>query len=266
MAEDRKFKFENGRFINRVSGEAIPDDEPVIIFRARDHHAVAVLQHYYSLVNDPHHEQAIWERLNEFLEFKQRFPDRMKEPGITHHIELRGDRREPVHICIPENREDAHEMSHDENLHRGRRHESPIEERVEALEHREDSIERKMKKAMADIDTLTTIIQGIADDAAKLGPDFKNLEAELQAAQEAAANNQPIDLTNAILLARSAQEALDGIVQAAEPATTQPPAGGTEQPPVEEPPVEEPPVEQPPVEEPPVEQPPAGDTTEQPEA
>ena len=40
MGEDRKFKFTDGRFINRVSGEPIPDDEPVILFRARDIHAL----------------------------------------------------------------------------------------------------------------------------------------------------------------------------------------------------------------------------------
>jgi hypothetical protein len=88
VSEDRKFKFENGRFINRVSGEAIPDDEPVIIFRARDRHAVSVLQYYLSLATDAHHQQAILDRIEEFSAYREANPGRLKEPGITRHIKL----------------------------------------------------------------------------------------------------------------------------------------------------------------------------------
>lgn len=92
MAEDRKFKFENGKFVNRVSGEAIPDDEPVIIFRARDRHALAVLCFYHRLADDGHHKQAIQDRIDEFKAFQATHPERMKEPGITRHIQLNEDR------------------------------------------------------------------------------------------------------------------------------------------------------------------------------
>ena len=88
MAEDRKFKFENGQFINRVSGEAIPDDEPVMIFRARDRHALAVLAFYRGLVADEHHKQAVDDRILEFTSFAEAHAGRMKEPGITQHIQL----------------------------------------------------------------------------------------------------------------------------------------------------------------------------------
>ena len=91
MGEDRKFKFEEGRFVNRVSGEAIPDDEPVIIFRARDNHALAVLHHYYHLVSDPHHKRAIQDRIEEFGAYREAHPERLKEPGITRHIRLNSD-------------------------------------------------------------------------------------------------------------------------------------------------------------------------------
>jgi len=90
MAEDRKFKFEDGKFVNRVSGEAIPDDEPVIIFRARDRHALRVLRFYLTLV-DEHHRQAILDRINAFQAFEQAHPDRLKEPGITRDIRLDSD-------------------------------------------------------------------------------------------------------------------------------------------------------------------------------
>lgn len=92
MSEDRKFKFENGRFINRVSGEAIPDDEPVILFRARDKHALAVLDYYLGLAEDGHHRTAIRDRITEFADYRAAYPERLKEPGITKHIVLNKDR------------------------------------------------------------------------------------------------------------------------------------------------------------------------------
>ena len=91
MAEDKKFRFENGQFFNRVSGEAIPDDEPVIIFRARDWHALSVLNYYHSLVADDHHAQGVMERIDEFREFRKAHPERMKEPGVTRHYKLEGE-------------------------------------------------------------------------------------------------------------------------------------------------------------------------------
>lgn len=93
MAEDRKYSFVTyrdgaGAFVNRVSGEAIPDDEPVIIFRARDRHALAMLEFYRAMVVDPHHAQAVEERILDFRTFRAVHPDRMKEPGIGKHIKL----------------------------------------------------------------------------------------------------------------------------------------------------------------------------------
>jgi hypothetical protein len=89
--EDRKFKFEDGKFVNRVSGEAIPDDEPVFIFRARDRYALPVLEYYWTLADDDHHRQAILDSINEFRAFKHAHPTRMKEPGITRDMTLKGE-------------------------------------------------------------------------------------------------------------------------------------------------------------------------------
>jgi hypothetical protein len=88
--EDRKFRFEAacGRFVNRVSGEEIPDDEPVILFRARDAKALPLLKFYQELCVDDHHKQAIQDRIDEFQDFMLANPGRMKEPGITHDILL----------------------------------------------------------------------------------------------------------------------------------------------------------------------------------
>ncbi len=87
--QDHKFAFVNGYYANRVSGEVIPLEEPIIIFRARDHHAIPILREYLTLINDPHHKQAVRERLAEFEEYKKNYPDCMKEPGITQDIILK---------------------------------------------------------------------------------------------------------------------------------------------------------------------------------
>lgn len=89
MAEDTKFKFEDGYFVNRVSGEKIPQDEPVILFRARDQHSLSVLKFYESLITDQHHRAALIDKIGEFRSFKNNHPDRMKEPGITRDIILK---------------------------------------------------------------------------------------------------------------------------------------------------------------------------------
>lgn len=96
MAEDRKFYWDEGLqcFRNRVNGAAIPHDEPVIIFRARDIHALNTLWFYLSQIEDDHHKQAVRERIAEFSAFRASEEARMKEPGITHDIRLNSE----VHV------------------------------------------------------------------------------------------------------------------------------------------------------------------------
>lgn len=86
--QDRKFAFRDGLFRNRMSGEAIPADEPIVIFRARDNHAVPVLREYREMAQDPHHKQVISDRIVEFSAWRDANPDRVKEPGITHDAAL----------------------------------------------------------------------------------------------------------------------------------------------------------------------------------
>jgi len=93
MAEDRKFLWdeETRCFRNRTSGEAIPDNEPVILFRARDIHALDTLWFYMSQIQDPHHRQAVQDRIDEFSVFRHRHKAAMKEPGITRAIVLNSE-------------------------------------------------------------------------------------------------------------------------------------------------------------------------------
>jgi len=73
----------DGRIVNRASGEAIPDDEPVFIFRARDKHAAAVLIFYRDLCEDANHKAAIQSRWEDFMRFWRESPERMKEPDTA---------------------------------------------------------------------------------------------------------------------------------------------------------------------------------------
>jgi len=93
MAEDRKFFWDAdlGVFRNRISGAIIPHDEPVILFRAQDIHALNTLWFYLSQVEDDHHKQAVRDRISEFSAFRDSEEARMKEPGITHDITLNSE-------------------------------------------------------------------------------------------------------------------------------------------------------------------------------
>lgn len=103
-----KYKIVNGKIVNRASGEAIPDDEPIFILRARDKHALATLEAYHLQVRGPakpgqalaplaaiwpegnamiptgsSHEAAVAIRRAQFARFAKQNPDRMKEPDTT---------------------------------------------------------------------------------------------------------------------------------------------------------------------------------------
>lgn len=82
--------FEDGReprLVKTATGEPIPDDEPSILFRARDRHAVAMLREYRRLCSADgctgEHIAGIDNRLESFEAFAVEHPERMKQPGIT---------------------------------------------------------------------------------------------------------------------------------------------------------------------------------------
>jgi hypothetical protein len=80
IAQEPKYTVNGSAIVNRASGEAIPADEPVFIFRARDKHAVEVLEFYRDLVRDSSHREAVDKRTGHFYVFKNANPWRMKEP------------------------------------------------------------------------------------------------------------------------------------------------------------------------------------------
>jgi hypothetical protein len=68
------------RLVNRQSGQPIPEDEPIIIFRARDVYAADVIEDYARKLPSGIHKIAVQMRANQFRNWAQMHKDRMKEP------------------------------------------------------------------------------------------------------------------------------------------------------------------------------------------
>jgi hypothetical protein len=81
VEQESKFDAIDGRLVNRSTGVPIPDDEPVFVLRAKDAHAVYALMDYRSrCLGNADHYRAVDARIAQFLEFKERHPERMKQP------------------------------------------------------------------------------------------------------------------------------------------------------------------------------------------
>ena len=79
-SQEPKYGIHDGRIVNRASGEAIPDDEPIFIFRAKDRLAVRILTAYFSAIEDAEHARTVAARLEDFKRFAKEHPGRMKDP------------------------------------------------------------------------------------------------------------------------------------------------------------------------------------------
>lgn len=83
VSQEPKYGIRDNRLFNRASGEVIPEDEPVFIFRARDTHAVNILAGYAREVLNAEHASAVWGRVDDFKRFWDANPDRMKQPDTA---------------------------------------------------------------------------------------------------------------------------------------------------------------------------------------
>lgn len=84
VEQEPKYDVRGGSIINRATGEAIPDDEPIFIFRAKDRTAAHMLRLYVVECENAEHRQAILRRVWDFEQFARNHPDRMKEPDTSH--------------------------------------------------------------------------------------------------------------------------------------------------------------------------------------
>lgn len=82
LAQEPKYTVNGSAIVNRASGEAIPADEPVFIFRARDKRAIPALNVYAEWCKGSHYA-AVRKRIKHFRQFQSRHPERMKEPDTA---------------------------------------------------------------------------------------------------------------------------------------------------------------------------------------
>ncbi|MCQ9378838.1 KTSC domain-containing protein [Methyloversatilis sp. XJ19-49] len=73
----------DGRLVNRATGKAIPDDEPVFVLRAQDALALPALEAYAALVSDHTHAHAVEQRIDAFIKFADAHPERTKLPDTA---------------------------------------------------------------------------------------------------------------------------------------------------------------------------------------
>jgi len=75
------------RIVKTRNNQPIPDDEPVVLFRARDNLALYTLRIYriLCLVNDctEYQVMAVEKLIEKFEHFANRHNDRMKQPGCS---------------------------------------------------------------------------------------------------------------------------------------------------------------------------------------
>jgi hypothetical protein len=74
--------------VKAATGEPIPDDEPLMLFRARDHNARAgaLMKYREECVADgcnDFHLSGCDNRIHAFSCFRLEHPERMKQPGVT---------------------------------------------------------------------------------------------------------------------------------------------------------------------------------------
>jgi hypothetical protein len=88
---DGKFSTDGVRIFNTVSGEAIPDDEPLFLLRARDVYALAAIDAYQEATQgktNELHQAGIQQVREKFCQFAAYRSERMKEPGVTRDLKL----------------------------------------------------------------------------------------------------------------------------------------------------------------------------------
>lgn len=78
--QERKYDAIDGKIVNRATGEPIPDDEPIIIFRAKDRKSTGMLIAYRAMCENENHKAVIDGRIEDFLDWQMRNQDLTKEP------------------------------------------------------------------------------------------------------------------------------------------------------------------------------------------
>ena len=78
--QDPKYVIIDNEICNAATHEPIPPDEPVMMFRAKDRHALHTVYDYAERVQDSGHGTSVLRRAKDFENFRTKNPSRMKEP------------------------------------------------------------------------------------------------------------------------------------------------------------------------------------------
>ena len=85
--QEPKYTVDGNSVVNRHTGEAIPHDEPIFVFRARDALSVRALEAYLSLIGEREpssaHAEAVRARIADFRRFANTHQSSMKWPDTA---------------------------------------------------------------------------------------------------------------------------------------------------------------------------------------
>ncbi len=75
------FEIIENRLVSKTHDEAVPENEPIFVLRARDSKALGTIRCYQSLFTPTSRNWKIIQKiLEDFSEFRQKFPEEMKKP------------------------------------------------------------------------------------------------------------------------------------------------------------------------------------------
>ena len=79
-SQEPKYDIVRGQIVNRATAKAIPADEPVIIFRAKDKHLPALLRAYKKMCTNGNHKKVVQARINQIVAFQRANKEVVHEP------------------------------------------------------------------------------------------------------------------------------------------------------------------------------------------
>ena len=78
--QDPKYGIKDNKLVNMKTGKPIPDDEPVMLFRAKDINASDAIHSYAEECSNKKHVVAVMERWQAFSDFCDNNEEIMSEP------------------------------------------------------------------------------------------------------------------------------------------------------------------------------------------
>lgn len=85
--QDPKYGIQDSRLVNMTTGEPIPNDEPVFIFRAKDKKILHALTAYLNQCENEGHVVSVEQRIVEIESWQARNIDLIKEPDSNYLVE-----------------------------------------------------------------------------------------------------------------------------------------------------------------------------------